>query len=131
MVDVEKVRPGHALSAPPTDRRAHSTQWRAFIMQVVLEYKSEAANEPCGMCGQPVSSPAGMQLFLAGSSAPVCQDCARKHAPPLAALVHLADAATRIGRINRHSVFPPLTALLDLANAAEKFAQTTSSRAAG
>ena len=43
----------------------------------------------------------------------------------MAALVNLAEAATRIGRINRHSVFPPLTALLDLANAAEKYVQTT------
>ncbi len=52
------------------------------------------------------------------------------HAPSLAALVNLADAATRIGRIGRHSVFPPLTALLDLASAAEKYAHT-SGRAAG
>ena len=52
-------------------------------------------------------------------------------APSLAALVHLADAATRIGRIGRHSVFPPLTALLDLANAAEKYAHTAGPRAAG
>ena len=101
------------------------------MMQVVLEYKSEATNEPCGLCGQVASAPAGMQFLLAGSSVPVCQECARTHAPSLAALVHLADAATRIGRIGRHSVFPPLTALLDLANAAEKYAQTASSRAAG
>jgi len=65
-----------------------------------------------------------MQFVLAGTSVPVCQDCGRCHAPPLAALVNLADAATRIGRIGRHSVFPPLTALLDLASAAEKYAQT-------
>ena len=101
------------------------------MMQVVLEYKTEATDNPCGLCGQPASAPAGMQFILAGSSAPVCPDCGRKHAPSLAALVHLADAATRIGRIGRHSVFPPLTALLDLANAAEKYAQTAGSRAAG
>ena len=101
------------------------------MMQVVLEYKSEATNEPCGLCGQAVLAPAGMQFILAGGSAPVCPECARRHAPSLAALVHLADAATRIGRIGRHSVFPPLTALLDLANAAEKYAQTASPRAAG
>lgn len=92
--------------------------------QVVLEYKSEESNEPCGLCGQPVTTPAGMQLLVAGTSAPVCPDCGRKHAPSLAALIQLADAATRIGRIGRHSVFPPLTALLDLANAAEKYAHT-------
>ena len=101
------------------------------MMQVVLEYNSEATNEPCGLCSQLASAPAGMQFLLAGSSAAVCQECARKHAPALTALVHLADAATRIVRIGRHSVFPPLTALLDLANAAEKYAQTASPRAAG
>jgi hypothetical protein len=101
------------------------------MMQVVLEYKPEATNEPCGLCGQPASAPAGMQLFLVGSTVPLCPECGRKHAPSLAALVHLADAATRIGRIGRHSVFPPLTALLDLANAAEKYAQAASPRAAG
>ena len=101
------------------------------MMQVVLEYKTEATNEPCCLCGQAALAPPGMQFILAGSSAPVCQDCGRKHAPSLAALVHLADAATRIGRIGRHSVFPPLTALLDLANAAEKYAHTAGPRAAG
>ena len=96
-------------------------------MQFQLEYRAEMSNEPGGLCGQAMSAPAGNQLVLAGSSAPVCADCGRKHAPSLAALVNLAEAATRIGRINRHSVFPPLTALLDLANAAEKYVQTTPS----
>ena len=96
-------------------------------MQFLLEYRAEISNEPCGLCGQAMSAPAGTQLVLAGNSAPVCLDCGRKHAPSLAALVNLAEAATRIGRIHRHSVFPPLTALLDLANAAEKYVQTTPS----
>ncbi|HEY7326004.1 MAG TPA: hypothetical protein VH592_00080 [Gemmataceae bacterium] len=94
-------------------------------MQYLLAYRDEIKNEPCGLCGQPLSAPAGMQLVLSGNSAPVCSACGRKHAPSLAALVNLAEAATRIGRINRHSVFPPLTALLDLANAAEKYTLTT------
>ena len=96
------------------------------MMQILLEYKAEGSNEPCGLCGQPLTAPAGMHLIVAGSSASVCPDCGRKHAPSLAALVGLADAATRIGRIHRHSVFPPFTALLDLANAAEKYAQSAS-----
>lgn len=97
-------------------------------MQLLLEYRDEIRNEPCGLCGQDLSAPAGLQLLVSSNAAPVCSDCGQKHAPSLAALVHLADAATRIGRINRHSVFPPLTALLDLANAAEKYAQTTPSK---
>lgn len=92
-------------------------------MQFLLEYRDELRNEPCGLCGQVLSAPAGMQLIHSATSAPLCSDCGRKHAPVLAALLNLAEAATRIGRINRHSVFPPLTALLDLANAAEKYAQ--------
>jgi hypothetical protein len=94
------------------------------MMQVMLQCSAEATNEPCGLCGGPAEASPGMQLVLAGTLAPVCQECGRRQAPPLAALVSLADAATRIGRIGRHSVFPPLTALLDLASAAEKYAQT-------
>lgn len=95
------------------------------MTQLLLQCKPEATNDACGLCGQPTAAPAGTQLILAGTDTPVCPECGRKHAPSLAALVNLADAATRIGRIERHSVFPPLTALLDLASAAEKFAHTT------
>lgn len=94
-------------------------------MQFLLEHRAEVKNEPCGLCGQAVTAPAGTQLVLNNNSAPICPDCGRKHAPSLAALTSLAEAATRMGRINRHSVFPPLTALLDLANAAEKYVQAT------
>ena len=51
----------------------------------------------------------------------MCAACGRKHAPDLAALVNLASAAERVGRMERNSVFPPLTALLDLASAAERY----------
>lgn len=95
------------------------------MTQVMLQCSSEATKEPCGICGCSAEASAGMRFVLAGTSTPVCHECARRQAPPLAALVSLADAATRIGRIGRHSVFPPLTALLDLASAAEKYAQTT------
>jgi hypothetical protein len=91
-------------------------------MQFLLEHRAEISNESCGLCGQSVTVPAGTQLILVATSTPVCSECGRKHAPVLAALVNLAEAATRIGRINRHSVFPPLTALLELADAAEKYA---------
>ena len=94
------------------------------MTQLLLQCNAEATNEPCGLCGQPMEAPAGSRLVVAGTAAPVCNECGRKHAPALAALVNLADAATRIGRIGRTSVFPPLTALLDLASAAEKYAQT-------
>jgi hypothetical protein len=95
------------------------------MTQLLLEYRVESTSALCGLCGQPLTASAGTLLLLAGNYTPVCLECGRRHAPSLAALVNLADAATRIGRIGRHSVFPPLTALLDLANAAEKYAQST------
>src|SRR5690348_12124661 len=100
------------------------------MTHLLLQCKAEATNDPCGLCGQPASAPAGTQLALAGTPAPLRQDRGRKPAPSLAALLPLAAAATRSARIGRHSVFPPLTALLDLASAAEKYAQTPN-RAAG
>jgi hypothetical protein len=68
-------------------------------------------------------------LCVADSSDPVCKDCGRKHAPSLAALVHLATEAERVARIGRHTVFPPLTALLDLARAAETYHQSAANSA--
>jgi hypothetical protein len=95
--------------------------------QVILACNPATVNdEACGCCGGPVNAPVGARLILAETAAPVCTNCARPHAPSLAALVHLADAATRVGRIGRHSVFPPLTALLDLASAAEQYAAAAS-----
>ena len=95
------------------------------MIPLLLQCQAETINEPCGICGRPITTAAGMQLVRADNAVPVCAECGRKHAPSLAALVNLAGAAQRIGRVGRHSVFPPLTALLDLANAAEKFVQTT------
>jgi hypothetical protein len=89
--------------------------------QVILECQATAADAPCGCCGRQVQATAGARLILADTEAPICPDCARLHAPSLAALVNLADAADRVGRMGRHSVFPPLTALLDLASAAERY----------
>jgi hypothetical protein len=116
---------GQDLAAAQRPRIAERIRSRLIaMMQVVLEYKTEATKQPCGLCGQEMTVSAGMQMVVAGNSAPVCPDCGRQHAPALTALLQLADAATRIGRIGRHSVFPPLTALLDLANAAEKYAHS-------
>src|SRR5258708_3265991 len=85
-----------------------------------LCYRTQRRPSQAGR-GRPTGFAAGNGLALADPGEPVCQDCGRAHAPSLAALVNLADAAERIGRIGRHSVFPPLTALLDLASAAEKY----------
>jgi hypothetical protein len=88
---------------------------------IILQCQEKALEGVCILCASTLALPAGNQLFLAGTTDPVCLDCGHKHAPALAALVNLAQTAERVGRIGRHSVFPPLTALLDLASAAEKY----------
>jgi hypothetical protein len=80
-----------------------------------------ALSGPCGLCGQPTEVPPGTQLVMPDGQ-PVCPDCGKRHAPPLAALAQLASEAERVGKIGRHTVFPPYTALLDLARAADQFA---------
>ena len=58
---------------------------------------------------------------LADSLEAVCQECGKKHAPSLAALVHLAHVAERVGRKGRQTLVPSFGALLDLAHAAENY----------
>src|SRR5438046_726937 len=89
--------------------------------QLMLLCDPTRSADRCAICGKPAGGPACTQLVLADSREPVCQDCGRRHAPPLAALVWLASEAERVGRINRHNVFPPYTALLELARAADDY----------
>jgi hypothetical protein len=90
--------------------------------QLLLHYSPLPAEIACGLCGAPTLFEAGTQLVLAESQQPVCEACGKQHAPPLAALLQLANEAERVGRIGRHTVFPPYTALLDLARAADNYA---------
>jgi hypothetical protein len=92
------------------------------MAHLILRFSPTCACGPCGLCARAVVATPGPQLGLAENLAPVCAECGRRHAPALAALVGLADAAERVSRVGRHGVFPPLTALLDLASAAEKYA---------
>jgi hypothetical protein len=93
------------------------------MTQLILRCQKTETSGACGLCQRALELPAGNQLFLADSDQPVCHDCGRQHAPDLAALVHLASAAERVGKIGQHTVFPPLSALLDLASAAEKYSR--------
>ena len=89
--------------------------------QLALHCGDTPTAAACALCGRRTDIPAGTHLRVAATLHPVCPECGRAHAPSLAALVGLAAAAERVGRIGRHSVFPPLTALLDLAGAAEQY----------
>jgi hypothetical protein len=95
------------------------------MTQLLVRYNSNAIADSCALCGQPTTIPAGTQLVEAYTQRPVCQGCGKRHDPAMAALVHLADEAERVGRIGRHTVVPPYTALLELAQAADNYAAKT------
>src|SRR5262245_59438866 len=85
---------------------------RPTIMpQLALSCHPTSSIDGCAICGSALRAPGG--LCLADNHQPVCEACGRQHAPSLVALVSLASAAERIGRMHRHSIFPPLSALLD------------------
>ena len=83
------------------------------MSNIVLQNHPDTFRGPCGVCGKPTALVAGLQLCQAEKGRPICGICGRRAAPALAALVGLANAAERVGRINRHTVVPPLTALMD------------------
>ena len=89
---------------------------------LALRYDSDALKGPCGLCGKAVTLAAGLQPLLGEKKRPVCPGCTRRAAPGLAALLGLAAAAERVGRICHHTAAPPLAALLELARAAEDYA---------
>ncbi len=96
------------------------------MAKVLLQCSSTSSQEPCGLCQNDTTAPAGCQLRLAESTLLVCDACARVHAPELLALVRLGDTAGRVGRIASFGIFPPMAALLDLAKAAEEYTAKTS-----
>jgi hypothetical protein len=90
---------------------------------VVIIILAEAATEGnCSVCGQATGQPAGPRLAVAESFALLCDDCGRKHAPALWALLDLANLAKRVGRIGCHvRTSFPLGAILDLLSVSEKY----------
>jgi hypothetical protein len=84
--------------------------------------------ECCSLCRAATACEGGPRLSLTDGAHAVCRECGKKHAPSLVALLDLARAANRVGRIGRHTITPPLTALLALARAAEDFTYTVPRR---
>lgn len=91
------------------------------MTRLLMRCSSTPVSDPCPLCGKETTTPAGTQLVLAESKQPVCDPCAKRHDPTLAALAALADEAERVGKIGRHTVVPPYAALLELAQAADNF----------
>ena len=77
------------------------------------------------LCRERMRAGAGLRLFHGDSLDPVCRNCGKAHAPQLLALMDLAQAAQRVGKVRRYLLVPPMEALLELASAAEEY--TTSS----
>jgi hypothetical protein len=96
------------------------------MVQLSIQVTPSASNDPCGLCGTETATEVGPRLSLAGREVAVCHRCGQKYAPALAALLALAQVASRVGTIGRHTVVPPMEALLDLAHAAENFTHSMS-----
>jgi len=88
---------------------------------MTIQHGDQPCNEPCGVCGEALLQAAGPGLFTAETNQPVCRSCGRAEAPHLVALLDLARAADRVGKVCRHILVPPMGALLDLARAAEDY----------
>ncbi|GEM_PF-2105588 len=62
-------------------------------LELAIKLNDEATEYECAVCGDERTSAVGPELFLADTWDLVCDECGRKHAPPLAALIDLAGAA--------------------------------------
>jgi hypothetical protein len=99
------------------------------MTRLTIKLERPCEGDCCGLCGKRIPAAVGPHLFLGqGQEGPVCRDCGKLHAPPLAALLDLARVAERVGRIGRHTLVPPLHALLDLARAAEDYNEVAPTR---
>jgi len=50
---------------------------------IVLKHNNCATNDPCALCGARTDPVVGLDFFLAGTWALVCDGCAEAHAPGL------------------------------------------------
>ena len=96
------------------------------MSELTIALQEETLTDSCALCNKRLAAGSGPRLVLAESQEPVCRECGRRHAPPLAALLDLAQVARRVGHIGHHMLVPPLHALLDLARAAEYYTDAAS-----
>ena len=92
---------------------------------LTIKLPTDPIATPCKLCGRGTPATSGPNLYLSDDRELVCQECGRKHAPALAALLELAHVAQRVGRINRHTLVPAFHELLELARAAENYSDTS------
>lgn len=62
-------------------------------VELAIKLNQESASYECALCGDARTSAQGPELFLADTWDLVCDECGRKYAPPLMALIDLGAAA--------------------------------------
>jgi hypothetical protein len=62
-------------------------------VHLAIKLNDESAEYECAICGDGRISAQGPELFLADTWDLVCDECGRKYAPPLMALIDLGGAA--------------------------------------
>ena len=92
---------------------------------VTIGFEAHARNAFCALCRERIRAGAGPRLVHGDSLDPVCRSCGKAHAPRLLALIDLAHAAERVGKVRRYLLVPPMEALLELASAAEEYTTST------
>jgi hypothetical protein len=66
---------------------------RSVVDQLALKFNNADCKEPCALCGRLTHPQVGWEVFLRDSFDPVCDDCARHHAPGLIEARHAANQA--------------------------------------
>lgn len=62
-------------------------------VELAIKLNDESYQYECALCGDERTSAKGPELFLADSWDLVCDECGRKYAPLLAAMIDLSAAA--------------------------------------
>ena len=74
-------------------------------VQLAIKLNDESYEYECALCGDERTSANGPELFLAESWDLVCDECGRKYAPQLMALLDLGGAAE--GYVAIREALPP------------------------
>ena len=90
-----------------------------------IRFVSASSHSSCPMCGQGQHGRQGPGVFAEDHDTPLCRPCGKKMVPSMVALLDLALAAEKVGRLCRHLLTPPMASLLDLARAAENYSETS------
>ncbi len=72
---------------------------------LAIKMNEESSSYVCALCGDSRVSSVGPELFLADSWDLICDECGRKYAPTLMALIDLGGAAE--GYITTRDAAPP------------------------